>query len=183
MLGLLIAITAAVGPTVFTTLHERTFDSVMDVTSRQMLLARAHAQATGQMVEVIYIGTEEGTPQVVARLFSLEEDPQPTLPLGWAQRSLPHGYVMLDHEPQSGGTGIGGVTEQPVELSSLRLGVFLPDGSAMAGADHWVSDGDGRAARMMVNPYTGHVAFERLAPEDLRSAAARDGERLSWGEP
>lgn len=176
VLALLIAIAAAVGPTVLSALDERAFDSTLDVTGRQMMLARAHAQASGQAVEVVYLN-DGARPQVAALLFAVgEESERVALVPSWAQRPLPYGYTIADQPPQAETPGIGGVEDAPVEARSLRLGVFLPDGSAMSGLPRWLSDGDGRVARMNLNPYTGHVEFTRLPPEDLRDLGAAEDE-------
>lgn len=202
VIALLLAMAAAVGPTVLNTLDERTFESATDVTGRQMMLARAHAQASGQPVEVVYLADAD-EPRIVARAFAVEESEQP-IPLtpSWAHRVLPRGYSMTDQPPQpadawaAGSAGIPAAssewddpalagTSAIAETVTLQLGVFLPDGSAMSSQPRWLSDGDGRTARLRLNLYTGEVAFERLGPESLQNAASdlADDDAMRWDEP
>lgn len=67
VIALLAGITAIVVPMIANSLNERAFETSADVTSEQLVLARAHAQATGEPVEVRY---HAATAQVEARLFS-----------------------------------------------------------------------------------------------------------------
>lgn len=183
VLALLLAMAALVGPAALNALDERAFESATDVTQRQMMLARAHAQATGKPVEVVYVRNQAGARNVVARLFEVSEDQQQEpLVESWASRTLPFAFSMSDREPRvQDEPRIGGLDDAAVEATMLRLGVFLPDGSAMAGSPRWMLDDDGRAARLHVNPYTGEVSFTRLPPEDLRNVAAQEeSDTMQW---
>lgn len=68
---IVIALLAAMGSIIFPligdSLNERAFESAADVTGEQLVLARAHAQATGEPVEVRY---HVSSAQVEARLFT-----------------------------------------------------------------------------------------------------------------
>lgn len=64
---LLLGVAAIVTPYVVDSLDERAFQAAADVTGEQLLLARAHAQATGQSVEVRYRRDDSA---VEARIFS-----------------------------------------------------------------------------------------------------------------
>lgn len=66
-LVLVLALGALVFPALIDSLHERAFETAADVTNEQLMLARAHAQATGEPVEVTY---HAGTKQVEARFFT-----------------------------------------------------------------------------------------------------------------
>jgi len=66
-LVILIAAGALVFPMMMNSLDERAFESVADVTNEQLMLARAHAQATGSPVEVTF---NQATSQVEARLYA-----------------------------------------------------------------------------------------------------------------
>lgn len=172
VIALLLAIAVAVGPTIVSTLDERAFESAVDVSERQLLLARSHAQMSGNPVEVIYTQRDD-LGIVQARLLQRgDEDAQTSLTQGWATRvlddrlaitsSLPEQQV--DASPTLASQDIQG-SEQPLHL---RLALFLPDGSSLAVAPRWLSDPDGRAARMDVNPYTGMATFTRLPPPEFR---------------
>ena len=65
-IGLLLAMAALVFPTVLKGFGERAFESSAEVARNQLLLARAHAQAAGQPVEVTYYSPPS---RVEARLF------------------------------------------------------------------------------------------------------------------
>ena len=68
-LSLLLALGAIALPVAMDSLRERTFEASSDILRNQLLLARAHAGASGRPVEVLY---EAGPPRVVARYFRAE---------------------------------------------------------------------------------------------------------------
>lgn len=66
-LVLLAALAAIVAPTVINRLDERAFEAAADGTNEQLMMARAHAQVTGEAVEVTY---SPATGQVQARVYA-----------------------------------------------------------------------------------------------------------------
>ncbi len=68
VIGLLLALGSLVFPSVLAQFHERAFESSVEVVRNQLLLARAHAQATGEPVEVFYRAVP---PSVEARRFPI----------------------------------------------------------------------------------------------------------------
>lgn len=80
---LVLAIGALIFPSLMDSLDERQFESAADGTNEQLMLARAHAQATGTPVEVTY---RPGTSQVQARLF-MPAVPRLGAPSGDSRRS------------------------------------------------------------------------------------------------
>lgn len=66
VVALLLGMAAIIAPSVISTLDEQAFETAADVTGEQLMLARAHAQATGQSVEVRY---RRGESRVEARFF------------------------------------------------------------------------------------------------------------------
>lgn len=66
-LVLVLALGALIFPSFINSMDERTFESAADVTNEQLMMARAHAQATGSPVEVTY---QADSSQVQARLFT-----------------------------------------------------------------------------------------------------------------
>src|SRR5262245_16445115 len=66
-LVLIVALGALILPALMDSLDERTFESAADVTNEQLMMARAHAQATGSPVEVTY---KANTSEVQVRLFA-----------------------------------------------------------------------------------------------------------------
>ncbi len=67
VIALLATLTALVLPSMMGTRGRHAFESSVDVIGNQLLLARAHAQATGSPVEVVYFHGK--TPRVEARFF------------------------------------------------------------------------------------------------------------------
>ena len=68
-LALILALGAIAMPTALKALADREFNSARDTTVQQLLMARAHAQTTGQPVEVIYHGE---TRRIEARALDLD---------------------------------------------------------------------------------------------------------------
>jgi type II secretory pathway pseudopilin PulG len=66
-LALLAGLAALVMPSLFDRLDERAFEAAADSASEQLMMARAHAQATGEAVEVTY---SPATGQVRARVYA-----------------------------------------------------------------------------------------------------------------
>ena len=125
-IGLLLAMAALVFPTVLKGFGERAFESSAEVVRNQLLLARAHAQAAGQPVEVTYNSPPSRTE---ARLFraglrgieqreyrraarsaenDLSDPPsfsdeksnlEALIPEGWASRLLATGVWIADRPP------------------------------------------------------------------------------------
>ncbi len=66
-LALLAGLAALVLPSMLDRLDERAFEAAADTASEQLMMARAHAQATGEAVEVTY---SPATGQVQARVYA-----------------------------------------------------------------------------------------------------------------
>ena len=65
-IALLLAVGGLVLPALFDRLTERAFESSAEIVRSQLLLARAHAQATGEPIEVLFA---TDPPRVAARRF------------------------------------------------------------------------------------------------------------------
>ncbi len=162
-IGLLLVLGGIVLPAVFTGLRERAFESTAEVIRNQLLLARAHSQATRRPVEVLYDDRPPRSARVGARYFPVEnadalaDDQQQQVDLviveGWADRGLPDGLRLAD--PQ-------GDQSEDDEPRALRLAVYMPDGSALLARPVWILDDHGRRGRLQVNPWTGLPSFERI---------------------
>lgn len=210
-IGLVVALGALVFPTMMGRQRQRSFDSTIQIIRDQLLLARAHAQATGVPVEVMY---HSEAPRVEARMFrpdraasrfgdadgsaamlDFPEEPDEDLliPEGWAYRRLAEGVHVTRTPPQELQDGdddpfglfddLGAdfddasaslVLDQPPR--TIRLAVFLPDGSALLGEGVWVVDNDGRARRIEVNPWTGLPIFDATAVNRGAVEVADDAE-------
>ncbi len=211
-IGLVVALGALVVPTMMGRHRQRAFDSTAQIIRDQLLLARAHAQATGAPVEVMDYSE---APHIEARMFRPEraasrfgdadgsaamlrfgEEPDEDLliPEGWAYRHLAEGVQVTKTPPQELQDGyddpfgsfdddLGAdfddasaslVPDQPPR--TIRLAVFLPDGSALLGEGVWVVDNDGRARRIEVNPWTGLPIFGATAVNRGAVEVAEDAE-------
>jgi type II secretory pathway pseudopilin PulG len=135
-IALLLALGALVLPALFDRLTERAFESSAEIVRSQLLLARAHAQVTGEPIEVLF---ETDPARVAARRFdvglvdperggsapgeenlddepfevtSLDQEQAPeTLRIGepWAERVLPDGVWIADRSglAEEGSGGYG----------------------------------------------------------------------------
>ena len=141
-IGLVVALGALVFPTMMGRQRQRTFDSTIQIIRDQLLLARAHAQATGEPVEVMYYSE---APRVEARMFRPEraasrfadgsaamldfpEEPDEELliPEGWAYRHLAEGVQITKMPPQELQDGYG----DPFGSFDDDLGAYFDDASA-----------------------------------------------------
>lgn len=187
VIGLVLGLGALVWPAMTKFQQERIFDSTVEIVRDQLMLARAHAQATGKPVEVIYLSQP---PRVEARMFDpilramQENDDLESLNLSdeqledsviaepWAYRHLPS-KVHISNKPQQNNDGddlyeFSDFSEddfldfdQDPQPRIIRLAIFLSDGSALLGNPFWIIDSDGRQGRIAVNPWTGIAGYEQ----------------------
>jgi hypothetical protein len=61
-----------------------------------------------------------------------------------------------DHAERAGAAALAARPEFAAAAGNERVAIFLPDGSAAAARDLWVSAG-GRAARLRIDPLLGEV--------------------------
>jgi prepilin-type N-terminal cleavage/methylation domain-containing protein len=201
-IALLLAVGGLVLPALFDRLTERAFESSAEIVRSQLLLARAHAQATGEPIEVLF---KTDPPRVAARRFDVrlvsveqrsgvpessdvesssderldvvllgDEEALETLriPEPWAERLLADGVWIADRSgvSQEGLAGASGQAEIRVagdeELvgeetpRTIRLALFMPDGSAVLAEPVWVRDDHGHRGRLTINQWTGLSSFE-----------------------
>ena len=175
-IALLVALAAIALPSLLTDLDERAFVAAVDVTHRQLLLARAHAQTTGRSVELVF---DARPSRVEARLFDparlgverdeasefdvdidAVDDDDLVIHESWAYRELPVGVQVTRPAPD------GVESAGPV-----RLAVYLADGSALFAPPFWIVDHAGRRRRVTVNPWTGVPNLEAEPSPDDRDAA------------
>jgi type II secretory pathway pseudopilin PulG len=136
-LVLLVALGAIVLPSLIEALHERAFESAADVTNEQLMLARAHAQATGEAVEVTY---NAGTKQVEARFFTPWLNEGLTARLAPGTSPLAHvpalaAFGELNEESDSGAPPIAEAWATRVLGSGIRLAAKPPTAHAEAGEE------------------------------------------------
>ncbi len=187
VIGLLLAAGALVFPSMLDRMDDRAFDSATDVLMNQLLLARAHARAIGEPVEVLYqiepicVIAQRFDPQIDAEMTrrgvmsaGAAETGSRLIAEDWAVRMLPRGFwidadlTQADQESPFGGSSTYDMASaDPAEthgMEPLRVVVFLPDGSALIAEPVWLGDGDGRIGRLAVNAWTGLPVFERVQP-------------------
>ena len=161
-ISLLVAIAAIAIPVLVRSLDDGTYDTTVEVTMGQLLLARAHAQATGLSVEVVY-RTEPA--RVEARVFDPatggldEEDRGAIIAEGWAYRPLAGGVRFTREAPLDDAASAAGQTPpftlDPADEALLRLAIYLPDGSAVLSEPVWIVATGGRRGQLSVNPWSG----------------------------
>lgn len=157
-LALVLAMAALVWPPLIERLDERRFETAMDVAGEHLLLARAHAQATGGSVEVTFVPERHA---LVARAFAPEAgagEPGPIVAEGWSVRELPDGVRIV-------APGAAAAEDEAADdAMPLRIAVYLPDGSTLLRRPAEIVDGDGRRARLEVAMWTGLPRVEILPP-------------------
>lgn len=220
-IAIVAAMTAIVAPNLLGRLDERRFDSAVDTVSQTLLLARAHAQSTGDVVEVRWVvddrspGSDGEVAQshleaTVLHLDSLDsaaagasedvasERPEFSSPADvvaqpdegiiyepWARQPLPAGVRLTARKPDwLDDPADGNATSPFAELEqaraadeapqSLRLAVFLPDGSALVADTRWLFDGEQRTMELTINHWTGLPMLQRVLPTEGRFRAADD---------
>lgn len=108
-------------------------------------------------------------------------DTPSTIPEPWAVRTLAADFSITSQSPPSADSAVDSSAVAPRgpadfirnELPSLdppstatpltiRLAVFMADGSALLGGPVWLTDAEGRTARIFVNAWTGLPEVDRL---------------------
>ena len=200
-IGLVLGLGALVWPAMVKFQRGRIFDSAVEIVRDQLLLARAHAQASGKPVEVIYLNDP---PRIEARMFEPilramqengsgivasadqiddlstielddEELEESLIPDPWALRIIAD-RIHLSTKPQVSSEDVMSGSfddfdylqaedlfdlEQEQQPQTIRLAIFLSDGSALLGDPVWIIDADGRQGRIAVNPWTGIAGYEQ----------------------
>ena len=130
---------------------------------------------------------------------SLDDEQAPEtlrIPEPWADRVLADGVWIADRsgfaEEGTGGlgaaTGIRAAGGEELEikgdetLRTIRLALFMPDGSAVLAEPVWIRGAHGRRGRLTVNHWTGLPSFERVmevVPEP-EAPEAGDDEEAEW---
>lgn len=214
-IAIIAAMTVIVAPNLLGRVDERRFQSAVDVLNQSLLLARAHAQSTGDPVEVRWVVderfTEDGTvlrSHLEAALLRLElpddgggiddaplprpefaspaDEPAATDETAiyepWARQPLPEGIRITEQKPQwliapastgpiDGRSELRALAPQDDAPRSLRLAVFLADGSALAGDTRWLVDAMQRTAELNISHWTGLPTVQRSEPSGVSMPA------------
>jgi len=233
-IALIVALGALVVPDLAAQLGRRRWEAASDGLVRQIALARAEAQRTGEAIEVIQRPLDPGDrrgPLIVARRLTagigaaafedaqrpagrrrggndlaatdgpaplddfMDDGPEDdrALAFGWAELRLQSGVRLTTEEPTPerfgpdalaadplGGERLDDQLEDPMSGpiaagdGPLRLAILLPDGSALPGRPAWLIDGEGRAARLRIDAWTGMVTLEPVVFDDTGLAEDED---------
>ena len=152
-LVLLLALGALILPAMMDSLDERTFESAADVTNEQLMMARAHAQATGSPVEVTY---KANTSEVQVRLF--------TPWLAGFQSSSTQDSAYGETSP------VGPVAPQENEGSTATTGVI---------EQSWACRALGRGMHMSSRPPASSDSQSAMQDEQTNG---RGDDRESWND-
>ncbi len=204
-LALLVAMASLVLPVLVSRSAGYAFDEALRQTRSAAMACRADAQRTGECVEFRAVTLADGRTALVGGLLrggettgeiedelagvgvsELEgeervrssERQYVVLPKSTSVRRpealaiLSEAYAELDEgfvpEPMAW-------EEETAETAAISLGVFLPDGSFVAGEAVELVGTDGRSARLRVHPWTGLASLEERTVEAASEAA--------WDEP
>lgn len=179
VVSLLVAAAAIVVPLSASTFAERRFENTMDRVSGHLLSARLESMERRLPVEVIWMQgqmhsrifdpdlVQPVSPGVVderdadaeglsPELASTLEEPQDSLEVF----DFPPGTTCRDSEP---GVieSIPGILSDGEAVESLRIAVYLPDGSVIERGPRWIVDADGRTAALWIDRRTGFPALNR----------------------
>lgn len=179
VVSLLIVAAALVIPFSASTLAERRFENTMDRISGHLLSARLESMERRLPVEVI---CTQG--QMQARVFDPELvqpvssgvmdqetfagdelDPELSGPSDEWQEAiaileLPRGVICLASEPEMDAVVPDGPVEEAVN-QTLRIAVYLPDGSVIERGPRWIVDEEGRTAALWIDRRTGLPILNR----------------------
>ncbi len=212
--GLVLALAAMTLPVMFRSLDERSFESAVDSVRNQLLLARAHAQSSRRPVEVRFepepprivaryfdAEADEATPLAqqsgVEDLLPLESEPVSEPPgtdalsivESWSEYYLPERLWMARERPELVPASAGLLppdARRDEALPSLRLAIYMPDGSALLAVESWLCDEDQRHGRCTINPFTGLALIERVRgelPEEPEEDEGDEEEQTEDEEP
>ncbi|MEE2908348.1 MAG: hypothetical protein VX527_11035 [Planctomycetota bacterium] len=170
---------ALVIPLSTATLAERRFENTMDRISGHLLSARLESMERRLPVEVIWtqgrMQTRVFDPDLVQPVSPgvMEEDvftgdgldpelagPSEELQEAIEVLELPGGVTCLDSEPGLD-EPVPGIPDDEVTLQTLRIAVYLPDGSVIERGPRWILDEDGRTAALWIDRRTGLPILNR----------------------
>ena len=200
-MALFVGLAAIALPSVLGEIDRRAYESAEQLITSQLLLARAHAQVTGRSVEVSYY-TEGST--VVARFFDPAQDPgggddaftsadelgvsrdgqsdPQAIHERWAYRALADGVTISREPPPDPDEPFSAesfASEDSLdtlasEPETIRIVVFLSDGSTLLSVPVWLVGDERRAGVFSVNAWTGLPVFDLRVSGEL--GEPEDGE-------
>lgn len=184
VVGLLIAVLAIALPFTFSMLDERELAASEENIAAELMKARVRAQESGKPVEVLAV---EGAPwRIAMRYFDAGKRAQaerrrgavdargraeigaPQMPRefdrvrdSWWEESELNSSVRLTAADTVDDDARGDGAATKGSGGSLRVAVFLPDGSILFAATLLLMHDNGLRSRVSVDPWTGQPAIER----------------------
>lgn len=179
-LVLLVAMAALVVPSMLKSMEERTFESAADVTNDQLMMARAHAQATGTPVEVTY---RPDRSQVLARIFKPGSVQQPLALRPDTRFADPKLSNLGPLSPQTSHEAIAG-DDQSAITESWAVREISPDVRIVARPPAGADGSPGSNASSSLNETSPDDSFEELGKgEEIRLAVFMPDGSALVGEP
>lgn len=195
-IGIIAVLLSIALPIGLRTIEEGEVASAEEEVAAELLKARVQAQEGRRPVEVVFEGNP---PRLVVRWFDpailgerdevAADDRAPAVE-GRRETTLASSFrvvAMTDVEAETGLPAAEAV-ERPVANDSLRVAVFLPDGTLLFAAPFLLLHDNGMRSSISVDPWTGHPAVSRknvdAAAEGVEAAeAASEGfPRVDGGE-
>ncbi|MCH2132663.1 MAG: prepilin-type N-terminal cleavage/methylation domain-containing protein [Phycisphaerales bacterium] len=201
--SILLLMAAVVVPFTDATLAERRFENTMDRVSGHLLSARLEAMERRLPVEVTWdtgrLRTRIFDPDVVQSIplddsgggFQDEfEDDEPSLDVSAddagsliEELELPEGTDCRESRPEDFSDDVDEEWLPVAETDTLRIAVFLPDGSVIERGPRWLVDRDGRLAAVWIDHRTGLPAIHRRYRLDDTDEPVDDEEDPGFGIP
>ncbi|MEM7227871.1 MAG: prepilin-type N-terminal cleavage/methylation domain-containing protein [Planctomycetota bacterium] len=169
------------------TLGRRQFERTVELVREQMQLARAHAERTGEPVELLYF--EEKNLLRTQRLLVndvLPDDESPAFESDdnewgslrddriieepWSEQAWPDQFSLTTTDPRLPDMDFGDPRDDGSFIgpsdTGVRIAVLLPDGTASGGSDLYLSDGRTRLMLLAVNDYLATLRTTPLSMDD-----------------
>lgn len=200
VIGLLVALMAIVLPFTMRSLESRELEATEENIASELIKARVKAQESGRPVEVVVL---ESPSRVVIRYFREDEtgarftDDARTVAAkpgrenvdpvrdSWWEESELHPSVSVTTMASADGSESSTTKskDEPVTHGgSVRLAVYLPDGTTLFAASLLLMHQNGLRSRVSVDPWTGQPEITRRAQGQTATGAPEDKE-LSADQP
>lgn len=113
---------------------------------------------------------------------TFDDDDAGVIAEAWTERVLSRGIRLHDQPPQRTMASAAirrqaAMDDAPaIEEESIRIAVFLPDGSALLARTIWLADDRDRLGRIRISTWTGTAKYERMP--DITEEAPRSDDAL-----
>lgn len=181
IIALLLSIALPIG---LRTIEEGEVAHAEEEVASELLKARVQAQEGRRPVEVVFEGHP---PRLVVRWFdpailgpradAEARDPTPVAE-GRRETELAGSFHVVPVTDVEAETGLPATdaTERPVANDSLRVAVFLPDGTLLFAAPFLLLHDNGMRSSISVDPWTGHPSVSRKNADAVGTGGAGEGD-------